>query len=145
MEDDGMVAPSGKFGNFSEYFDCTKEPAIKLQKIVRDSEANYEAIGRPMLHGAGLDYETVRKALKNIVLDDAPTRIEDVEMFDDYAAQGIPDEYPELEARMMIPRKKRSATTRRGRRAASPVVEVAAPAQDLTRRARRPNIRNFDQ
>ncbi len=105
-----MVAPSGKFGNFSEYVDYTKETAIKLQKIARDLEANYEAIGRPMLHGADLDYEAVRNALMNNVLDNAPARIEDVEMFDDFAAQGMPDEYPKLEARRMIQRKKRSQT-----------------------------------
>ncbi len=51
MEDQGLVAPSGKFGNFSEYLDYNKETAIKLQNIVRDSEATFETIGRPDLSG----------------------------------------------------------------------------------------------
>jgi hypothetical protein len=70
----------------------------------------------------------------NAVLDEAPARVEDVEMFDDYAAQGVMDEIPEVEARMMIPRKKRSETKRRRR-------ELAAPGK----RRRKPNVRNFDQ
>jgi hypothetical protein len=134
MADQGLVAPSGKFGNFSEYLDYSKETAIKLQKIVRDSEANFEALGRPMLHARNANWETVRRTLMNSVLDEAPAKVDDVEMFDDYAAQGVMDEIPEVEARLLIPRKKRSETKRRRR-------EVAAPGK----RSRRPNVRNFDQ
>jgi hypothetical protein len=134
MADQGLVAPSGKFGNFSEYLDYSKETAIKLQKIVRDSEANFEALGRPMLHARNANWETVRRTLMNSVLDEAPAKVDDVEMFDDYAAQGVMDEIPEVEARLLIPRKKRSETKRRRR-------EVAAPGK----RIRRPNVRNFDQ
>ena len=141
MIDAGLIAPTGKFGNFSEYLDYTKETAIKLQKIVRDSEANYEALGRPMLHDRRSNYDTVRRTLMNNDLDEAPAQVEDVEMFDDYAAQGVIDEFPEVEARMLVPRKKRSAMKRRGRRIDNPVVTV----QESSRRTRRPNVRNFDQ
>ena len=78
MEEQGLVAPSGKFGNFSKYLDYSKETAIKLQKIVRDSEATFEAIGRPDLHDRNADWETVRQMLMNNVLDEAPARVEDV-------------------------------------------------------------------
>ena len=115
MVDEGLIAPTGKFGNFSEYLDYTKETAIKLQKIIRDSEANYEALGRPMLHDRNDNYEAVRRKLMTSDLSEAPAQVEDVEMFDDYAAQGVMDEFPEVEARMAIPRKKRSLSTRRAR------------------------------
>jgi hypothetical protein len=51
----------------------------------------------------------------NNALDETPDRVEDDDIFDDYAAQGVIDEIPEVEARMWIPRKKRSVFTRRRR------------------------------
>ena len=115
IEDQGFVAPHGKFGNFSKYLNYNKETAIQLQKIVRDSGANFEAIGRPNLHGVNANYETDRQTLMNSVLDETPAKFEDVEMFDDYAAQGVIDEIPEVEARIRIPRKKGNKTKRRRR------------------------------
>jgi hypothetical protein len=143
IEEQGFVVPSGKFGNFSEYLDYSKEAAIKLLKIVRDSEAPFEAIGRPDLHGVKADYETVRQTLMNSVYDETPARIEDVEMFDDYAAQGVIDEIPEFEARTMVPRKKRSESKRRRRESvmmgevAKPEVEPATASGRKTRRPKR--------
>jgi hypothetical protein len=72
IEEQGFVAPSGKFGNFSEYLDYSKETAIKLQKIVRDSEATFEALGRPMLHARNSNWEAVRKILMNGVWTKRP-------------------------------------------------------------------------
>jgi hypothetical protein len=82
---------------------------------MRDSKATFEAIGRPDLHGVNTNYETVRQTLVNCVLDETPAKVEDVEMLDDYAAQGVIDEIPEVEARIRIPRKKGNKTKRRRR------------------------------
>jgi hypothetical protein len=65
MEDQGLVAPSGKFSSFSEYLDYNKETAIKIQKIARDSEAPFEAIGRPDLHGRNANWDVIRQMLMN--------------------------------------------------------------------------------
>ncbi len=140
IEEQGFVAPSGNFCNFSEYLDYIKETAIKLQKIVRVSEDTFEAIGRPDLHGVNADYETAKQTLMNNVYDETPAKVEDVEMFDEYAAQGVIDEIPEVEAREIIPRKKRSESKRRrreyvNREVVRPDVETASGRK--TRRPKR--------
>jgi ribosomal protein L32 len=170
IADEGAIAPSGKFGNFSEYIDYSKEVAIKLQKVIRDSEANYEALGRPSLYKNEWKWESVRRELMDSVLDEAPAKVEDVEMFDDYNAQGVIDEVLEANARVMVPRKKRSIMKRRGRRMSPAVAErISVPRKkrssmkrrgrrmdsavddipEITpnpiKRIRRSNVRNFDQ
>ncbi len=77
----------------------------------------------------------------NSVLDETPARVEDDEMFDDYAAQGVIDEIPEVEARTWIPGKKRSVVTRRRRERLVP----SGGTGELVKRRRRPNVRLLDQ
>ncbi len=76
-----------------------------------------------------------------MVWDETPARVEDDEMFDDYAAQGVIDEIPEVEARMWIPRKKRNVVIPRRRERLVPPGETT----ELVKRRRRPNVRLFDQ
>ena len=58
---------------------------------MRDSEATFEAIGRPDIHGVNANYDSVRQMLINSVYDETPAKVTAVEMFDDYAAQGVID------------------------------------------------------
>ena len=79
----------------------------------------------------------------NIVLDETPANVENVEMFDDYAAQGVIDRIPGVEARMWIPRKKRNVSNRRRRDKS--VLSGEDIEVTTRRRMRRPNVRLFDQ
>jgi hypothetical protein len=143
IEEQGFVAPSGKFGNFSEYLDYSKETAIKLQKIVRDSEATFEAIGRPDLHDTNANYDSVRQMLMNSVYDETPAKVTDVEMFDDYAAQGVIDEIPEVEARARIPTKKKGKSKRRRMEWVEEEVIIPDVKTKSGRKSRRPKRYKF--
>ena len=79
----------------------------------------------------------------NSVYDETPAKVEDVEMFDDYAAQGVIDEFPEVEARARILTKKRKKSKRRRmewveEEAIVPDVETASG-----RKSRRPKRYKF--
>jgi hypothetical protein len=59
-------------------------------------------------------------------------------VFDDYAAQGVLDEIPEVEARMWIPRKKRSVINRRRRESTKGKVAKPDFKTASGRKSRRP-------
>ena len=105
---------------------------------MRDSEATFQGIGRPDLHGTNANYESVRQMLMNSVYDETPAKVTDVEMFDDYADQGVIDEIPEVEARLRILTKKRNKPKRRRIEAVKEEVNIPDVKTKSGRKSSRP-------
>ena len=76
--------------------------------------------------------------LMNSPYDETPTKVTDVEMFEDYAAQGVIDEIPEAEARARIMTKKRRKPKRRRIEAVKEKVNIPDVKTKSGRKSRRP-------
>ena len=76
-------------------------------------------------------------------MDEAPARVEDVEIFDGYAAQGVNDEIPKVEARTRILTKKKSKPKRRRMELVREEMIIPDVETASGRRSKRPNRYKF--